>query len=163
MSLGDRVGIAGLIVALFSIAAVYLWPDKKWIGWFSLIAAVGLILLWGWLELEVQAANFFRTAPVASTVTAFLLGGTLAASAWLWLAKRPLPVTRVELPSASQPQATPPIPAPPKEVSKKPQVGEPPPKAEQPAQPLESLALLGWNIKNDGKGENPSSGPAATD
>jgi hypothetical protein len=52
MSIDTRIGIAGLILALFSIAAFYLWPDKKWIGWFCI--SVGAILLGGWIALEIK-------------------------------------------------------------------------------------------------------------
>jgi hypothetical protein len=40
MSLGDRLGWAGLIMAFLGIALAFLWPDKKWIGWLCLIATV---------------------------------------------------------------------------------------------------------------------------
>jgi len=32
MELGDRLGLAGLIVASIGIGTMYLWPTKKWIG-----------------------------------------------------------------------------------------------------------------------------------
>jgi hypothetical protein len=43
---GDRLGLGGLIVGLFAIAAFYFWPDKKWIGWPALFVAGGLCLYW---------------------------------------------------------------------------------------------------------------------
>jgi hypothetical protein len=52
MLLGDRIGLVGLVVALIGIAAFYLWPDKKWIGWLALCAAGVLLLIWLWLELH---------------------------------------------------------------------------------------------------------------
>jgi hypothetical protein len=42
MSLGDRLGMAGLIVGLFGIAAFYLWPTKKWVGWISFRRSVDI-------------------------------------------------------------------------------------------------------------------------
>lgn len=52
MSLADRLGLGGLVVALFAIAAPYLWPDKKWIGWLS-FGFAGILVL-GWCVLEVR-------------------------------------------------------------------------------------------------------------
>src|SRR5882762_4180523 len=57
MSWGSRLGLAGLIVALGGIAAFYLWPDRKWIGWFCLIFAVLLVLAWMYLELSALRLN----------------------------------------------------------------------------------------------------------
>jgi hypothetical protein len=41
MTLGDRLGLAELIVALLGIAAFSLWPDKKRIGWLADITTFG--------------------------------------------------------------------------------------------------------------------------
>jgi hypothetical protein len=54
VSIDRRIGLAGIIVAFFGIAAFYLWPDKKWIGWTSLIGAVCLVLAW-------IVAEFYKT------------------------------------------------------------------------------------------------------
>lgn len=50
MSFGDRLGLAGLIVALLGIAAFYLCPTKKWIGWLCFAAASFLGIAWVWYE-----------------------------------------------------------------------------------------------------------------
>jgi len=52
MSLGDRLALAGLIVAFLGIAVVYLWPAQKWIGYICLCFAVVLGVLWGLLEIR---------------------------------------------------------------------------------------------------------------
>lgn len=51
MSIGDRLGIAGLILGLIGIALMYLWPNKKWIGWVALISAMALGVAWSVAEL----------------------------------------------------------------------------------------------------------------
>lgn len=51
MSIDRRLGIAGAILTLFGIAAFYLWPTQKWIGWTSLALAGSLVLLWAILEI----------------------------------------------------------------------------------------------------------------
>jgi len=90
MSLGDRFGLAGLIVGLFAIAAFYLWPDKKWIGWLCLSAALSLGVIWLWRELQPQIPNFYRNYPVRSTFIVFICGGFLAIVVWLLVMKETL-------------------------------------------------------------------------
>ncbi len=80
MSLGDRLGIVGVIIGLIGIAAVYLWQDKKWIGWCSLICAGGLVI--GWAVLE------FKTLP-ASMVIGAIVGAGLAALIWNTVQSKP--------------------------------------------------------------------------
>ncbi len=63
MSFGDRLGLAGLIVALLAIAAFYLWPDKKWIGWPCLALAVILSLAWVGFEFQEQLGRFYGAVP----------------------------------------------------------------------------------------------------
>jgi len=81
MSLGDRLGLAGLAMALIGTAITILWPDKKWIGWLSLILAVGLLA--GWAVLEIKER--FGTGPIPRTVSivlgALAIGG-LAVLIW---------------------------------------------------------------------------------
>jgi hypothetical protein len=83
MSLADRLGLAGLVLGLLAIAAPYLWPDRKWIGWLSLSAAIVLTVMWGWLEIRPRASAFYLTHPVKSTFAVFMLGGILAVGVWL--------------------------------------------------------------------------------
>jgi hypothetical protein len=53
LSLGDRLGIVGLIMAIFGIAITILWPDKKWVGWTFLAVGILACLGWGWLEFKL--------------------------------------------------------------------------------------------------------------
>jgi hypothetical protein len=50
MLLGDRLGLSGLIMTLVGIAVVYLWTDKRWIGYVCLAAAGLLVVAWAYLE-----------------------------------------------------------------------------------------------------------------
>lgn len=52
MSRGDRLGIAGLILACIGIGITILWPTARWIGWVAIAVAVGLIVAWGILEIR---------------------------------------------------------------------------------------------------------------
>src|SRR5438067_1552722 len=81
MSIDTRIGIVGLLVALFSIAAFYLWPDKKWIGW--LCFSVGMILLAGWIvfELKQRVGNTW-TSLVISVLVGAIFGGASGALIW---------------------------------------------------------------------------------
>ena len=82
MSLGDRFGIAGLIVAFFAVAAFYLWPDKKIIGWVSLAISVGLAVVWIYMETRNALQAAYLASPGWTTATVALAGGLL--SAWLF-------------------------------------------------------------------------------
>ena len=80
MSFDRRLGLIGLIVALFGIAAFYLWPDTKWIGWACLLAAVVLVLVWFVLELRKSEeepvpslSDAFRTLPREGETTVLTL------------------------------------------------------------------------------------------
>ena len=105
MSFGDRLGLGGLVVALIGIAVVYLWPDKKWIGWLSLLAAVFLVAMWAWLEFRIQIFSFYQNYPVKSTLAIFMCGGILSVSIWLSLVHKP-PSTK-NPPSSSPPHEQP--------------------------------------------------------
>src|SRR5690349_794366 len=85
MAWTDRVGLGGLIVALFSLAIAILWPDKKWIGWASLGFAIILAAIWVSLELKASSTTLFKSYPVLSTIAVFVVGGIIASTAWLWL------------------------------------------------------------------------------
>ena len=66
LSFGDRVGIAGLIMALFGIGITILWPTKRWLGWVFLAAGISGCLAWAWLEFRPPASpkpNDSATAP----------------------------------------------------------------------------------------------------
>jgi hypothetical protein len=52
MSRGDRLGIAGLVLALVGIGIAVLWPTERWIGWVAILVATGLVVYWGVLELK---------------------------------------------------------------------------------------------------------------
>jgi hypothetical protein len=81
--IGERLGVAGLIMALIGIAVPILWPDKKIIGWICLTAALNLLAWWLWIESRSQIPDFYQRSPLKSTLAVFLIGGVLAASAWL--------------------------------------------------------------------------------
>ena len=91
MSFADRLGFAGLIMAFFSIAAAILWPDKKWIGWLSLVAAGTLLVWWLFLEIRTKIPNLYQNYPIRSTLLVFLFGGVFAVSIWLLLIRAPAP------------------------------------------------------------------------
>lgn len=82
MSFGDRFGIAGVILALFALAASYLWPGKRWIGWISLCFAIVLLFGWGWLEFGRDLPILRTRHPLLSTITVFIVGGSLAVGLW---------------------------------------------------------------------------------
>jgi hypothetical protein len=85
MVLGDRLGIAGLILALIALAATVLWPDKKWIGWLSLCLAVLLLLGWGWLEFGDYIPKLSASHPLFTRFLVFCVGGLVSTSLWLLL------------------------------------------------------------------------------
>jgi hypothetical protein len=67
MPQADRLGITGLIVALFGIAAFYLWPDKKRIGWVSLCLAALLVCVW--LVSELKGRRRLKRAEATQGLT----------------------------------------------------------------------------------------------
>jgi hypothetical protein len=82
--------LAGLIVALLSIAAFYLWPDKKWIGWLCLGTAIVLGLSWLRIEFQKPLLHFSKNYPVLSTLLVGICAGALAGLAWfIWMTKGP--------------------------------------------------------------------------
>jgi hypothetical protein len=91
MSFGDRLGLAGLVMALVAIAVSILWPSKKWIGWLSLSVAVILMLSWGWTEGKSYALGWYRSDPIISTFVIFLCGGLLVSGTWVMLLKESTP------------------------------------------------------------------------
>lgn len=95
MSVDTRVGIVGLIVALFSIAAFYLWPDKKWIGWFCL--SVGAILFTGWIVVELkQKLGGTWMSLATSVLVGATFGGAIAALIWHSATRSPSQENRVQ-------------------------------------------------------------------
>ena len=77
----SRLGLAGLIMALFGIAATYLWPDKKWIGWSCLVVAVALVMYWGVTEIK-QWLRGSTASFVISICIGAILGAGLGALVW---------------------------------------------------------------------------------
>jgi hypothetical protein len=82
MALADRLGLAGVILTLFALAAPYLWPDKKWIGWVSVFCALTLLITWGWMEFGATLPRLNLRYPVMSRVVVFIVGGCLALALW---------------------------------------------------------------------------------
>jgi hypothetical protein len=64
MPTDNRLGVAGLIVAFFSMAAFYLWPEEKWIGWLSLFLAAALGGIWLFLEIKPWTHKHPAAIPV---------------------------------------------------------------------------------------------------
>lgn len=90
MSLGDRLGLVGVILSLIALAATYLWPDKKWIGWTSLSCAVLLLLAWGWIEIGAELPRLRSQHPIMSTIVVFIVGGCLAVALWVLVQSSPV-------------------------------------------------------------------------
>lgn len=81
LDLGSRLGLLGATLALFSIAAFYMWPDKKWIGWVCLVFAGSLVLVWGVYEVREKIENSTASL-VVSIFVGCLIGGLLAGLVW---------------------------------------------------------------------------------
>jgi len=81
-ALGARLGVVGAILALLGIAAPYLWPDKKWIGWLCL--AVAYLFLMVWVNVELKTT---RTLGKFAPPAILLLGA--AGIAYLIWSQRP--------------------------------------------------------------------------
>ncbi len=74
----------GVILALLGIAFTILWPDRRWIGWTCLGAAIGLALWWVCLEFRGEAIVTFReTHPIWTAALVFLSSGAAATTLWL--------------------------------------------------------------------------------
>jgi hypothetical protein len=76
MSLGDNLGVASLIVGCFGIAAVYLWPDKRWIGWAALLFAGVLVAGWAFVNIS---------GPFGAIIGGALLVASIVTLLWLLL------------------------------------------------------------------------------
>jgi len=101
MSLGDRLGFAGLLVAVIGVALVYLWPDKRWIGWLSL--GIAAILAAGWATLEIREKFGSTSASFwGSVLIGAIFGGGAAGLIWqsITSAQRQVPSFGVEVRSA---------------------------------------------------------------
>jgi hypothetical protein len=66
MSTGNRIGIAGLVGTLFGVAAFYVWPNNRWIGWVCLAIALLLLVAWAYRELtgRTPSANLLTLEPL---------------------------------------------------------------------------------------------------
>jgi hypothetical protein len=86
MALANRLGVAGLIVAVLSIAAFGLWPEKKGVEQVYLaLAFVLLAAIWGWME--------FGNSQIGRTLVAFLCAGSFFGVIWYF---RPSPTVTVK-------------------------------------------------------------------
>jgi hypothetical protein len=104
MSLEQRIAFLGVALGFFAIAAPILWPDKKWLGWISLVCAVLSLLYWGWLELGPRALAAHKHYPFITAIFVFIGGGSVSLALWLLLAGR---LTVVEPPLAPVTHAAP--------------------------------------------------------
>lgn len=57
MALGDRLGVAGLILSFIGLGITILWPTKRWIGWTCVAVAAVLCLAWGGIEWRQRNAQ----------------------------------------------------------------------------------------------------------
>lgn len=69
MSHEKRLGWAALVLTLFGVAASFLWPQQRWIGWVFFLGAFGCAIGWGFLELKHSLSKKAEDDP-RSTVTA---------------------------------------------------------------------------------------------
>ena len=83
MSLGDRLGLAGLIITFFAIASSYLWPNKKWIGGLAFVAAIVLCLAWLWIEFSPQLLLIYKKYPIQSRLAVSICGLGIIGIIWL--------------------------------------------------------------------------------
>jgi hypothetical protein len=81
MSFADRLGIAGLFVAIVGIAAPYLWPDAKIIGWIALGLAGALVLAWPVLEIKRRMGEA-KLSLLMSVGVGGVVGSIAAALIW---------------------------------------------------------------------------------
>ena len=83
MSLGNRLGLAGIAVGFLAIAAPYLFPDQRWIGWVALVGMTVALVLWSILDtkLWVRARRTWRRILVR-----VFIGLLITTSFWVaWL------------------------------------------------------------------------------
>src|SRR5260370_14470612 len=109
MSLGDRLGIAGLVVALLGIGITILWPEKKWVGWLCLGVAGLLILLWVLAEFRVLL-DIIRRYPKPIGATALIIGMSIfGIFAWLkWISNPSVPqIAKQNKPKGEEPKTEP--------------------------------------------------------
>jgi len=104
MSLGDHLGVAGLILALLGIAVAILWAEKKAIGWVAFVLAVtgGVWWIVHGIKGQLGPTNI-------SLASALVVGGLLGlAAAWVfWRFSEP---KRLETAAASSaPESLPPL------------------------------------------------------
>lgn len=142
MSLGDRLGLGGLIVAFFGIAAFYLWPEKKSIGWVSLAAALALVLTWLSIEFKDEAIVFFHDYPIKGTVLIAICGGVLTGTAWWFLVARIPPSVASTAEPTSPLLSEPPQPV----LSPKPEQKSNPKRADKPQPPPPSKPLSNQEV-----------------
>jgi hypothetical protein len=64
MELGNRLGIAGLIVALLGLGITILYPTKRWIGYVCFIFAGILGVYWGISEYQARTHDHLPSAEV---------------------------------------------------------------------------------------------------
>jgi hypothetical protein len=81
LDVGSRLGILGAILALFSVAAFYLWPDRRWIGLVCLALAGVLALMWGVGEIR-QKMEDQTTSLIISITVGCVVGGIIAVAIW---------------------------------------------------------------------------------
>jgi hypothetical protein len=80
MSFGDRLGIAGVVLALLAIAISSLWPDKRWIGQVGF--GLAFLMLVGWSTWEIRQKWSGRMAFALALIVGAAFGAISAAVIW---------------------------------------------------------------------------------
>lgn len=83
VSVSDRIGLGGVVVALLGIGVFYLWPRNRWIGWLAVLAACVVLLIWAWAE---RRSHPFWSAGCATVV---VVGVVVAIGLRPWRSGKP--------------------------------------------------------------------------
>jgi hypothetical protein len=81
MSVDHRLGLGGVLLAAFSLAAFYLWPDRKWIGWCALAVTAAVAVSWSTVEIK-QIFGPTKWPFVFALIVGALLGSGAVAIIW---------------------------------------------------------------------------------
>jgi hypothetical protein len=87
LSFGDQLAVVGLFLALLGTAIAILWSTKRWLGWVFLIAAILVLLGWGWINgwNLTWIMNLSRQHLIVSTLIVAVAGGLVCGFLWVRL------------------------------------------------------------------------------
>ena len=77
MRFDSRVGLAALIMGCFGVAAFWLWPDQKWIGWVFLAASAAGVCTWVYLEVKPYAQNEIVIRRIGACLLAIVISNSM--------------------------------------------------------------------------------------